>query len=85
MPPPNVDLWEYFHTYAYKQGDIDLFIYGLTPQEANKKVNTLETFTPHTLTRAYAITPHARLTLIPYAHTPFHQWALFTIIFFCSY
>jgi len=37
MPTPLADLRGYFHKYAYKSSDIDLFIYGLNKDQANAK------------------------------------------------
>eukprot|EP01117_Protostelium_nocturnum_P006255 TRINITY_DN2256_c0_g3_i1.p1 TRINITY_DN2256_c0_g3~~TRINITY_DN2256_c0_g3_i1.p1 ORF type:complete len:1398 (+),score=544.34 TRINITY_DN2256_c0_g3_i1:123-4316(+) len=42
MPtPPSINLSEYYHVQAYKSSDIDLFIYGLTPKEANQKLEQI--------------------------------------------
>eukprot|EP01116_Phalansterium_solitarium_P024420 TRINITY_DN8953_c1_g1_i2.p1 TRINITY_DN8953_c1_g1~~TRINITY_DN8953_c1_g1_i2.p1 ORF type:complete len:876 (-),score=253.81 TRINITY_DN8953_c1_g1_i2:67-2694(-) len=41
MPAPATDLSTYFHLMAYRSSDIDLFIYGLTPQEAADKIREI--------------------------------------------
>jgi hypothetical protein len=40
VPAPVCDLHEFYHHHQYKASDIDMFIYGLTPKEANKKVTS---------------------------------------------
>lgn len=44
MPTPATSLWDYYHTGAFRGSDIDLFIYGLTIDQANKKVSFYSLF-----------------------------------------
>ena len=38
MPAPKVGLWEHYHIGPFKGSDIDLFVFGKTIAQANKKV-----------------------------------------------
>ena len=37
----NIAIRNYYHKEAYKNSDIDLFVYGLTEEEANKKMSQI--------------------------------------------
>eukprot|EP01113_Clastostelium_recurvatum_P045547 TRINITY_DN7836_c0_g1_i1.p1 TRINITY_DN7836_c0_g1~~TRINITY_DN7836_c0_g1_i1.p1 ORF type:complete len:668 (+),score=164.58 TRINITY_DN7836_c0_g1_i1:112-2004(+) len=73
MPPPSgLDIWEYFHAFAFRASDIDIFIYGLTIEEANRKLvdifNQIQKHTPSPLVAfrtAHCIT---LVSAFPYRH-----------------